>query len=213
MKKNLWFKLGLFSTALVLVATCFISTAWAKYTKDTSLTSDARVALFKVNYDDNKTAFTTTLNLFSTSLNHIYKTGDNNVGSDSKNLIAPGSHGSQTIKVQNNGEVDVQISLAKTAANQENGIPLVFVITTAATDEGKNYTSLDNAIVAFNTENLVVNNSSSESGKEANVNIFWKWEYETTGNASDNSDTVLGEDGSKTYNLALTLTATQVQPE
>lgn len=211
MKKNLWFKLGLFSTALVLVATCFISTAWAKYTKDASLTSEARVALFKVNYDNNETAFTASLDLFTTQLEHIYKTGDDNVSNNTK-LIAPGSHGSKTIKVQNNGEVDVKILLAGTATN-EKGIPLVFVITTADTDSGKTYTSLADAIAAFNTEDLVVNNTSANSNKEANVNIFWKWEFETTNNASDESDTNLGMSGTATYKLELTLTATQVEPE
>lgn len=204
MKKNLWFKLGLFCTALVLVATCFISTAWAKYTKTTTLADTARVAKFEVKYANSEVseaqAFqNVTLDLFDTKFDEIKK---NDAGKNivSEKLIAPGSYGKTSIEVLNSGEVDVKITLAdnKTVTNN---IPVKFVFSTSNTapTSNDNYKDLASALNSF-AETL-------KTGDNLNIYIFWKWV-----STDDEADTDLGVLGTAKYKLKLNLTAEQVLP-
>lgn len=210
MKKNLWFKLGLFCTALVLVATCFISTAWAKYTSTATLTDSARVASFVVKNQGNKfSSETQNLQLFDTTLEHIYKTEGKNV--NAQKLIAPGSNGKKTISVSSNSEVDVKFEFSGNDTNNNN-IPLVFTIEND--DSGKTYTTFIAAVQAAfgNDENRTIKASNGQNETVLSHTICWEWKYVNSNDTNDTNDTALGVKGTATYEVTLTLVATQVQP-
>ena len=185
MKKNLWFKLGLFCTALVLVATCFITSAWAKYTKTVSATDSARVAKFVVDMKQGGETITDgqTIDIFTTKLDNIYvDENGNNVNGDK--LIAPGSHGSFKITVENTSEVAVSLEITGSLSNTE--VPLVF----STTEEGT-YTSLDQLTIS--EENVPATAEASTK----TYTIYWKWN-----SVSDADDTKLG-----TSTSSITVTA------
>lgn len=200
MKRNLWFKLGLFCTALVLVATCFITSAWAKYTKTVTASDSARVAKFEVAMKQGETVITnnTTIDIFGTKFNNIAKdVNGNNVATDK--LIAPGSHGATTIKVSNTGEVAVKFTATATVTNTGN-IPLKFKVTGNTTE----YETFKDAVEAA-FAGVVIGVGETEVSKE----ITWEWKYE---DGRDTQDTNLGEAGTAKYVVNLEVTATQVQP-
>ena len=202
MKKNLWFKLGLFCTALVLVATCFITSAWAKYTKTVSATDSARVAKFEIDVKEGEHTFaeSATMDIFKTNLNHIVSNGEENKV-DNDRIIAPGSNGSTTITVSNKSEVSVRFTATAEDTNEKH-IPLVFkVVGSDAT-----YNTFKDAVeAAFGTETVLLPNATSVS-----KTITWEWKYD---NNADTSDTALGEDGTAKYVIKVSVTATQVEPK
>lgn len=206
MKKNLWFKLGLFCAALVLVATCFITGAWAKYTKTVTATDSARVAkfAFEVKADEvEMTTTTQTIDIFGTTLDHIKQVSatdkSNKVGADK--IIAPGSHGDFKISLANNGEVALKFEAKCTEEKNADNIPLAFSIN--GTDYG--YDSLNAALIA------AINGKQIEVDADAlDVTIYWQWVYE---GGRDTADTDLGTDGTAKYEVKIAVTATQVKPE
>lgn len=206
MKKNLVFKLGLFCAALVLVATCFVTNAWAKYTKTVNASDSARVAKFTVEANHNGSdvlheAFT--LDIFTTELTNIYKdTGGKNINTEK--LIAPGSHGQFVVEHVSDSEVAVQFTMSASVTNA-NSIPVQWSLigTTAATD----WTADLNALLGTTTHTIEADDDAGNNSKP--ITIYWRWVYE---GGNDNADTALGEAGTATYTVALTVTATQVQP-
>ncbi len=209
MKKNLWFKLGLFCTALVLVATCFISSAWARYTTSATVTDSARVAKFDVDFKQGKTTFTGTaaeINLFGTELAHIYQgnttAGNKNVNGTTK-LIAPGSEGSATIEVVNTSEVDIVINM--TATVTANNVPLQFSVKVGEGAQTSYSTDLESLLQdAVASVELAATNGTTASTTQ--VQIFWKW-----GDSSDETDTDLGE-STPTCTVSIKLDACQILP-
>lgn len=200
MKRNLWFKLGLFCTALVLVATCFITSAWAKYTKSVTASDSARVAKFEVSMKQGETVIenNTTIDIFGTKFNNIAKDDNgNNVKTDK--LIAPGSHGKTTIKVSNSGEVAVRFTATAIDTNTAS-IPLIFKVT----GDTNEYTTFKAAVEAAFAD-VVIGVGGTEVSKE----ITWEWKYDA---GRDTEDTNLGVTGTAKYEVNLTVTATQVQP-
>ena len=202
MKKNLTFKLGLFCAALVLVATCFVTNAWAKYTKSVSAGDSARVAKFVVeaNHNDKDMMHEEfTLDIFTTAMSNIYKdSSTNNVNVEK--LIAPGSHGQFQVQYVSNSEVAVQFEMSAVVANSHN-IPLQWSL-----DESTWNSSLDTVLDGA-TKVFQATNGASELSET--INVYWKWDYE-----GDNVfDTGLGENTLDLfYSVTLTVTATQVQP-
>lgn len=209
MKKNLWFKLGLFCAALVLVATCFISTAWAKYTSTATLTDSARVAKFEVkNQGNGFSSETLDLQLFDTTLEHIYKTDGKN--KNSEKIIAPGSKGSKTITVESKSEVDVLFTFSGSDTNTKN-IPLVFTI--EGDNSGVTYDTFIAAVqAAFGDASArTIAANTEENGITISETINWEWKYNNS-NDSNDTDTALGKDGNAEYKVELILVATQVKP-
>lgn len=185
MKKNLFFKLGLFCAALVLVATCFITSAWAKYTKTVSATDTARVAKFEVTVVDKDNtkieSENAEINIFGTQLSNIKKdeNGDNIA---TEKLIAPGSEGSFLIKITNSSEVSIRYTLTCELENTSN-VPLVFCLS-----QDGDYKSVTE-IFADLTGKMDVNTDNSET----TYTIYWKWNP----NSTNVDDTKLGEAAAK----------------
>jgi len=203
MKKNLWFKLGLFCAALVLVATCFITGAWAKYTKTVTATDTARVAKFAVNVKNGDTTITdnTSIDIFTTKLDNIYQDGDSkNVNSEK--LIAPGSHGSFQIVVENSSEVAVALKLtgSLTFANATS-VPVKFYVGTTAPTNDNEYKNLEDLTIS--NETLAATNGTTVTTHT--YTVFWKWL-----SVSDEADTELGVAGNVTVTANLQLVVEQV---
>lgn len=199
MKKNLFFKLGLFCAALVLVATCFITNAWAKYTKTVSATDTATVAKFAVDFKNGQSKIENdqTVDIFTTQLSNIKKDGENNTV-EGKKLIAPGSNGSFTVVITNESEVSIKATVACKLDNPD--VPLVFCVDNKDGD----YKSANQAFTDINVT-LDVNGTV----KEKTYTIYWKWAFE----GNDKTDTSLGESKTDiTVTATLTLTAEQVIP-
>ena len=201
MKKNLTFKIGLFCAALVLVATCFVTSAWAKYTKTVSATDSARVALFSVNVKEGSVDFTTPaaaeIDIFGTQLANIYKhDSTNNVSEDGKKLIAPGSKGEFVITFENTSEVAVRYTLAGGVNLEADVLPqLVWKI-------GSNeYETLEAALASVTVELKATDGSTTVS---KDVTISWEWPFE----GNDAADT---EDGTTPFSITAVISATAVQ--
>lgn len=191
--------MGLFCAALVLVATCFVTGAWAKYTKSVTASDSARVAKFNVELTDGTNPVTqdNQIAIFDTAFQNIKQTdGINSDGST--NLIAPGSYGEFTIVVNSTSEVSVECTLTGNA--DLNGIPLEFSIDNQ-TWNGSLATVLGSCTHTFN-----VNDAASLVAQTYRVQ--WRWSYE----GNDTSDTILGEAGNALATVTITCTATQVQP-
>ena len=189
MKKNLWFKLGLFCTALVLVATCFITSAWAKYTKTVSATDSARVAKFAVKVTEDQTEITsnTKIDIFTTQLDNIYKDTTTNNNVNTEKLIAPGSNGSFKIKVENTSEVAITLALTAKISytNLPEGVkavPVKFYIGTTAPKNDADYKDL--ADLTFAAQELTATDGTTAT--TTTYTVFWKW-------VESDNDTKLGE--------------------
>lgn len=214
MKKNLFFKLGLFCATLVLVATCFITNAWAKYTKTVTATDTARVAKFVVDFKDSEDQSITTANIdiFGTTLKNIKKGADGKNIVEGSKLIAPGSHGSFQVKITNDSEVSIDCLLKLEITNEKN-IPLVFCI-----KEGTD-APLDSEYAAYTAaitkeDKMYVNDSDATDATvttSKTYTIWWQWKYYVDG-TTDGNDTTLGTEGTATVTATLTLTATQIVP-
>lgn len=202
MKKNLVFKLGLFCAALVLVATCFVTNAWAKYTKTTLAWDEARVAKFDVSTEIAETEIQTgtqQIEIFDTAFNHIYNANDK--GTDGKKLIAPGSTGTFDIVLTNTSEVTVEYDL-KAVDTNTGLIPLVW------SADGESAGSLAGLLTLLGKQTLAATDGVTPSTKT--ITVTWSWAY-TGGN--DAYDTELGEKTDlDTYKVEITCIATQVAP-
>lgn len=204
MKKNLFFKLGLFCAALVLVATCFITNAWAKYTKTVSATDTARVAKFEVAVKNNDNPITdnTTIDIFTTQLDHIKKDDNgNNVVTDK--LVAPGSKGSFNIVVENTSEVSITLKLTGTITYENlpvgvNSVPVKFYVGDGEPTTDSDYKALSEISIASEVINV------NDSNQTKTYTIYWKWISE-----SNENDTKLGEAGNVTVTANLELVVEQ----
>lgn len=204
MKKNLVFKLGLFCAALVLVATCFVTNAWAKYTKSVTATDTARVAKFAFTVNEAGAggwASDTNITVFDTTMVNILGDADDDKVGTVK-LIAPGSKGSFTIEMSNQSEVTLQFELTATDTKTAD-IPVKWKFDTYATK----YDSLQECLAAATTEYSKWVIKHGEAAKS--VTIHWEWAYE---GVDDDADTTLGQAGTDTYTVKVQCTATQVAP-
>lgn len=185
MKKNLVFKLGLFCAALVLIATCFVSSAWAKYTKTVSATDSARVAKFVFDVRMGQNGAETQINgdsvnfdIFTTDFEEIYQ-DSNNKNVAGKKLVAPGSKGQFDVEVTNGSEVDVNVKYTAIIDNPHN-VPIVFSTDPSFATKTSDLGSL---LVAHELD-------CGQAGQSlANTyTIYWMWNT-----SSDAADTALGE--------------------
>lgn len=195
MKKNLMFKLGLFSAALVLVATCLVTGTWAKYTTTVTGTDTATVAKWSIEVNDSSITVaspTVTFDLFNT----IKDTDGTNDETDvAANLIAPGTSGLFELKVENLSEVNATYEISFTETNAAN-VPLQY-----STDG----TTWKDSIADINVAATAI---AMETGT-ATVKVQWRWVFSTNA-AGDAADTTIGQGAPATVTVAATITVTQV---
>ena len=207
MKKNLVFKLGLFCAALVLIATCFVSSAWAKYTSTVSATDSARVAKWDVKMTDTSGAVIedAKFTVFTTNFKHIAE--------KTEELLAPGSYGQFQFKISDSSEVSVKFDFSAVDSNTA-GIPLRWSIYDGSTIIGVEKSSLSEAIAQLKVCYLQ-NGGEAPEGYTAvtgdkTYTIKWSWAFE---GGNDVFDTDLGKLGTDTYEVTITMTATQIAPK
>ena len=194
MRKNSIF--GLFAVVLVLtmVSASLVSGTLAKYTKEVTATDTARVALFDFEINDvNDSAFDE-IDLFTYVDDNVDVDGPD----DDEKVIAPGTTGTLTIKIDNLSEVAVLPSVELSAVNA-GGIPLTF--TYGATD----YTDLALLEAALNDD---LDKLDFLTGTQT-LSVDWEWVFYDD-DAQDILDTALGEGGTATYALTVAVTVTQV---
>lgn len=216
MKKNLVFKLGLFCAALVLIATCFVSSAWAKYTSTVSATDTARVAKWEVSMvaGADEVMNSTKLTLFDTTFKNIKKETINTDGTTK--LIAPGSTGQFSFVVNSSSQVSVQFDFDADVTNANN-IPLKWTVKLGDEVVYSNgddlETGIKNANVLYkaNTTDDDITGYKTVTGAQT-ITIIWNWAYEVD-DAGNTADTGLGTAGSATCTVKLSMTATQVAPK
>lgn len=229
MKKNLVFKLGLFCAALVLVATCFVTNAWAKYTTTVSATDTAKVAKWSVAFKagDTTVSQNTEIELFKTEMSNIYPNDHEHYAEnvhDGKALIAPGSTGTFVLEFSSLSQVAVSYAVALTenstsvviAEGPDAGtytIPLKWSVTVTDQDSTPIASYTDQASLEdcfAEVEAFTLQATDGTNAKKLIVSITWRWEYSVS-EAQDKIDTILGAN-EPTYTIGLNVIATQVAP-
>lgn len=158
---------------------CFVGGTFAKYTSSGTGTDSAKVAKWdiRVNGANITVSDNFTFDLFNT----VNDTTDNNAETDMApnggTIIAPGTTGKFTINLQNLSEVNAKYSNEYTVTSNVISIPVQYSL------DGYNWTT---EISTLNRTNCTIG-----LGTEAEVTIYWKWDF-YTGDAADAYDTLLG---------------------
>ena len=158
---------------------CFVGGTFAKYTSSATGTDSATVAKWdiRVNGANITTSDTFTFDLFNT----VNDTTDNNaetaMAPNGGTIIAPGTTGKFTIKLQNLSEVNAEYSTEYTVTSNVSSIPVQYSL------DGDRWTT---EISTLNRTNCTIG-----LGTEGEVTVYWKWDF-STGAAADAYDTLLG---------------------
>ena len=201
--------------AIIAVGSYFVSGTYAKYTSQVSGNNSANVA--KWSFVVNNKSFTTaesleqayTFDLFKTILDTKTSADETDVDD---NLIAPGTKGEITLKIDNTSEVNATYAIAFNATNASN-IPLEYSIdgTTWVSD----IESLNIAASEAETTSTVLAMKTGTVSKT----IQWRWAFVGTDSANytttqtDATDTALGFAANTirpTVAVTATVTLTQV---
>lgn len=218
MKKNLTFKLGLFCAALVLVSTCFITNAWARYTKTVTATDTARVAKFVVDFKDGETnsEISTSIDIFGTKLNNIIADENGNNVASSAKIIAPGSFGSFEVDITNNSEVSVKVSLegtttlSKTVTGVDDStMPIKFCVSDTIPANDSSYKTISQTFTTVS--GITLGTTSTTNTKK--ITVYWKWIEGSTNEVDNNFAALANAADGLTVTASLSLTAEQVLPE
>lgn len=187
MKKNKMMRLAAIVMMLTLLTTCAISGTFAKYVTEASASDTARVAKWDIDYNGGTLNNDISFALFDTA--KVYDAGTTTVDDDVKTesdptkaaIIAPGTCGSFTFKIENKSEVTATYAIDYTVTN--NGIPIEYSI------DGTNWTT---DLADVSTTNLTMETGSVE------ITVQWRWAFEGSSSANytssqtDTTDTNLG---------------------
>ena len=183
---------------LTVLTVYVISGTYARYSSQITGTSTARAAkwAWKINNQD-LTAGTTEvdLNLFETILSTDENAEQNVKKGVRENIIAPGTNGKFTIKVQNLSEVKASYKYTLSQTNSGR-IPIEY-----STDK-TSWTSDITTLNATTAKELAVGSEATDA------TIYWRW---AIGDSSkDAADTTIGFRGTDTVIVKATLQLTQV---
>ena len=173
-KDNNLTKAIIFILLITMIAMILVSGTYAKYTSSAKGTATAAVAkwAFNVNDTDIATNETVTFSLFDT-----VKDEDGSEETDvAAGVVAPGTSGEFTLKLQNASEVKAQYGIDYTITNANN-VPIQYSV------NGGEWSSDLADVVAGDATTL-------EAGASADdITIQWKWVYA----GDDAADTELGD--------------------
>lgn len=223
MKKNTMMRLAAVMLMCVLLTTSVVGGTFAKYVTSDSDTDIARVAKWGVNVEvvvDG--AFATEYNAKSAvndhdgnAIAHTVVSADN-----SKNVLAPGTHGVLLATATISGSPEVAVNVKKEATLTLTGWEVdgayycPIVINVDGTDiAGMHYSSAADfsaAVVAAlnNSVNISANNNLAETHT-----VTWKWLFEDGIGQTDEKDTKLGTaalNGDITIDFFYKITVTQL---
>ena len=217
MKKenNKTVKLAVLVLALAMMGMILVSGTFAKYTTEATGTSSARVAKWSIFVGDKDivaaTDKTITIDLFKTILDTNTTSGeldaaetDVKAGTATQAIIAPGTGGEFDIDITNKSEVNAKATI-KFELTNGNNIPLEFKVGNGTWKSAADFNN--------STEDLA--SLAMESTSATTTKVQWRWAYETgtvTNGvaAGDPADTALGQAGTATAEVKVTVTATQV---
>lgn len=221
MKKNRMMRLASILLVCVLLTTSVISGTFAKYISDAEAEDTARVAKWEIIYtnetDDSEgvditgTSETIYVNLFNTVNEADTSTAETNVKTDSTTaIVAPGTGGSFTMKVENKSEVTAKYSVVL-SEEENDGLFIQYSLDKKAWAD-------DIAELNDNEDYLKEVELAMENGFKE-ITVYWRWVFDKdvdkTGHADQDNeaDTALGasvQDGNKYVTVKATLTVTQV---
>ena len=198
MKKNVMMRIASILLVCVLITTCGISGTFAKYTTQATGNDSARVAYwgFKTN--------SLTIDMFDGNY-------DNNAVNAATNVVAPGTSKTVTIELIPDDQVAPEVAytfdLNITASGNEALLnELVWSL------NGNEVGDFDDLIAAINT--AYDKPYAANVLPTAEIVIKWEWKFEVgTGaelEASDATDTNLGNNNAALLTITLDFTATQV---
>ena len=199
MKKEKKVFLACIALLLMTILTVYVvSGTYAKYASEINATGTARAAKWAWNINDQNLAAGTTqiqLNLFDTVLNTNESAEQNVKKGSGENIIAPGTMGKFTIKVQNKSEVKASY---KYTLNQTNPgrIPIEY-----STDK-VSWTSDISTLNASAPKELAVGSEATDA------TIYWRWSIGDT--TKDGEDTKIGFKGTDQIIVNATLQLLQV---
>ena len=198
MKKKM---IALFALLAAVALTGFsVSGTYAKYVSTISGTTDAaRVAKWAFEVNEKPATESFEFKLFDT-----IKDTENGEESDVKTgekIIAPGTEGSFTIKLENKSEVNANVKAHYTVTNSSE-IPIEF--------------STDNSKWTKDLSDLAEEKIEMETGSKE-ITIYWRWLFDAEGERQttwegkdDAADTTLGQAGEATVTVKADITVTQI---
>lgn len=180
MKKN---AKKIFVVLLLAVIACgsyFISSTYAKYSRELAGSDTATVAKFSVSAGELNKEKTADINLFGTVNEADTTTTEEHV---SNGKIAPGTGGQFTVELKNNSEVDVQAKVSLVETNSNPAVPIEYSF-----DNGSTWTKASDTTKTVDFDRI---NSGKASPKLTDtLKVMWRWTY--AGN-DVTKDTELGE--------------------
>lgn len=205
MEKNKTRKMISITLLIVMIALILVSGTYAKYTGTTSGSDTATVAKWSFNVGGSDIATKTfTFNLFNTIKEADGTSNETDVTGDK--IIAPGTSGSFSLKLENKSDVSAKYGIKYTVTNTA-GIPIKF--STNGTDWSESLAD----VTASDTATKLAAKTGTTT-----IKVQWKWDYENTNtsanetekNATDAKDTELGAKGTATIAVKADVTATQI---
>ena len=190
-------------TVLALLMTCAVCGSVAKYTSSTTGSDSINVAKWEFEVNDKNFATTTAqtliFNLFDT-VNEADTAGTEDHVSNG--VIAPGTGGSFSLKIENLSQVDANYTLNFTETNND-GIFIQYSLDNSTWYDDFSTINADRTDVAI----------EKEDGAET-VTIYWRWCFEGTDTGAhagqtNVKDTALGIAAQKTA-PSVTVTATLI---
>lgn len=178
---------------LVVLGTSLVSGTYAKYTTEVTGTSEAAIAGWAWEINDetlNKDTTTYALDLFKTINDSDATTVETNV---KESLIAPGTSGKFEISIKNNSEVNATYAYELSVENDLGA---------------KIQWSDDNSTWTNNIADLNVSATTLTMGSEAvKKTIYWKWVFDESAD-QDIEDTKVGFSAASTNDSDITVNAT-----
>ena len=222
MKKNNMLRIASVLLVAVLLSTCAISGAFAKYTTSGTATDTARVAKFGITVNANASkAFANTYADLDGDGKIIPATpavGDGEgvsvVGQSDAIVVAPGTEGAfSAFTFDGTAEVAVEVKTTATLAlvgwevSGDYYCPIVIYKNGVEVADGSDYTSIEE----FQNEvaSAAANSTVFAAGATVSSTDVWSWEWAFE--VDDNKDTLLGQsNATNTIQLTVTATVTQV---
>ncbi len=215
MKKNKMMRFASMVLVLTLLSTCAISGTFAKYTTTASGTDTARVAYW--GFGSSGTDLD--MDLFAAS--YVTSGSENVKSSGSDNVVAPGTSGTATFSFVTASDATKAPEVAYTFTVDATGTcgtnlvnELEFTLDGAKVGTNGTFSELLTAIEALagtNATNGVATYAPGELPTAFSNNtthtIGWTWEF--NGN-DDAADTTLGNAGSETVTLTISVIAEQI---
>lgn len=202
MKRNKFFMLGIVTVLVAVLSLTFVSNTFAKYTSKVTGTDSARVAKWAWSFSDNAVAgdewkfFENAAYELDPITGNVTSTNDAEVVDKDGTtvLVAPGTGGYAGFTVTNESEVTGSYEITFTAT--EADVPLQW--------------SIDNEHWEDDITDITAIVGQLNAGETSlDIQLYWKWDF-SVDDATDNSDTSLGEAGTAEPAVSIKVVFTQV---